>query len=164
MYAMSVEVFGGTLGQLTSLLDKGLAWAAERQFDATVLGGVRLAPDMLPLSRQVQLASDFAKNSSARLAGREPPRFDDDETDLPALKHRIVRTLDYLGTLEPAAFEGSETRMVEVPLRDRTLSLPGLPFLQRWALPNFFFHATTTYALLRHNGVAVGKRDFLGPV
>lgn len=164
MYAMSVEVFAGTLGQLTGCLDKGTAWASERSFDPSVLIGARLAPDMLPFARQVQLACDFAKNSAARLAGLEPPQYSDDETSFQELKARIARTREYLGTFESAAFEGSEARAVSVPLRDRTLTMQGLPFLQQWALPNFFFHVTTAYAILRHNGVPLGKRDYLGPI
>jgi hypothetical protein len=117
---------------------------------------------MFALTRQVQLACDFAKNSSARLAGIDPPRIEDTETTLEELRARVTKTLDFLKTVTPAAIDGSETRDIKVPLRTRTLEMQGLPFLQRWALPNFYFHFTTIYAILRHNGVDLGKADFLG--
>jgi len=139
-----------------------VANAKARGFDTSVLVNSRLAPDMLPLSKQVQLTSDFAKNSMARLAGVEPPKFEDNETTMDELLARVKKTLDYIGTLPAAAFEGSETRDIRIPLRDRTVEFKGLPFLQHWALPNFFFHFVTAYNLLRHNGVDIGKRDFLG--
>jgi hypothetical protein len=110
----------------------------------------------------VQLASDFAKNSTARLAGIDPPKFADEEATLDELKARIAKTLDYLGTVSASALEGSEDRDITIPLRDRKLEMKGLPFLQRWALPNFYFHVVTAYDILRHNGVDVGKLDYLG--
>jgi hypothetical protein len=119
---------------------------------------------MFPLLRQVQLACDFAKNSTARLAAQEPPRFPDEEQTFEELAARVARTIDYVKSVPAAAFEGAETRDITVPLRDRTLTMKGLPFLQRWALPNFLFHVTTAYGILRHNGVEIGKRDFLGGV
>ena len=139
-----------------------LANAKARSFDTSVLVTARLAPDMLPFSRQVQLTSDFAKNSMARLAGVDPPKFEDNETTMDELLARVKKTLEYIDTVPAAALESSETRDIKIPLRDRTLEMKGLPFLQNWALPNFFFHFVTAYNLLRHNGVDVGKRDFLG--
>lgn len=164
MYAMSVEVMVPMLQNLSAILDKGLAHANTKGFDPAVLAGARLAPDMFPLVRQVQIAADMAKNGVARLAGQEPARFDDTETTLEQLKERIERTIGYIRNIEPQALEGSEDRDIKVPLRDRTIELKGLAFLQRWVLPNFFFHVTTAYNLLRHNGADIGKRDYLGPV
>jgi hypothetical protein len=121
----------------------------------------RLAPDMLPLTRQVQIACDAAKNSVPRLAGQEPMKIEDNEQTFDELKARIAKTIDYLKTFDPAALNGSETREIKIPARDRTLEFSGLNYLRRFALPNFFFHVTTTYAILRHNGVELGKRDYL---
>ncbi len=161
MHAMSVEVFTYTLGNLSWILEKAAADAAQRKFDPAVLLAARLAPDMLPLTRQVQIASDIAKNSVARLAGQEPPRFEDAETTIEQLRARLARTIDFLESVPASALEGSETRDIKVPVRERTLEFKGLEFLQRWAMPNVFFHVTTSYAILRHNGVDLGKRDFL---
>jgi len=163
MHAFSVEVFANTLGNLSRILEKGLAHATQRKFDPAVLLASRLAPDMLPLTRQVQIACDIAKNSVARLAAQEPPRFEDSETSIEQLRTRIARTIDYLKSVPASALEGSETRDIKVPAGERTLEFKGLDFLQRWAIPNVFFHVTTAYAILRHNGVELGKRDFLGP-
>ena len=162
MYALSHDVFRKALTQLLHVMDKGIANAKARNFDPNVLVSLRLAPDMLPFSKQVQLTSDFAKNSMARLAGLDPPKFEDNEATMDELVARVKKTLDYLTTVSASALEGSETRDIKIPLRDRTLEMKGLPFLQNWALPNFFFHYVTAYNLLRHNGVDVGKRDFLG--
>lgn len=163
MHGMSVGVFVPMLTNLAKILDKGLNSAASRKFDPLVLAGERLAPDMLPMTRQVQLACDFAKNSSARLAGQDPPRFEDAETTLPELRARIDKTIAYLKTIPAGAINGSEERDIKVPLRDRTLEVKGLSFLQGWVLPNFFFHVVTAYDILRHNGVDIGKMDYLGP-
>jgi len=162
MYAMSVEVFTPTLRSLGKILQKAAQHAAQRKFDPAILVDGRLAPDMFALAKQVQLASDFAKNSTARLMGVDAPRFEDDEKTFEELQARIARTLDYLGTAAPRAFEGAEDRDIKIPLRDQTLEMKGLPYLQKWALPNFYFHVVTAYAILRHNGVEVGKRDYLG--
>jgi uncharacterized protein len=162
MYAMSHDVFKTALTQLLHIMDKGVASAKARNFDAGVLANARLAPDMFSFVKQIQLTSDFAKNSMARLAGLDPPKFDDSETTMEDLVARVKKTLDYIGTVPAAALEGSETRDIKIPLRDRTLELKGLPFLQNWAIPNFFFHYVTAYNVLRHNGVDIGKRDFLG--
>lgn len=162
MYALSHDVFRKSLTQLQHVMDKGVANAKARNFDPNVFVSLRLAPDMLPFSKQVQLTSDFAKNSMARLAGIDPPKFEDNETTLDELLARVKKTIDYLGTVPASALEGSETRDIKIPLRDRTLEMKGLPFLQHWALPNFFFHHVTAYNVLRHNGVDIGKRDYLG--
>jgi hypothetical protein len=162
MHAMSHGVFKKALTQLLHIMEKGAASAQARNFDVAVLASSRLAPDMLPFSRQIQLASDFAKNSMARLAGVDPPRFEDIETTMEELVNRVRKTLEYIDTIEAAALQNSETRDIRIVLRDRTVEFKGLEFLQVWALPNFFFHHVTAYNLLRHNGVDVGKRDFLG--
>ena len=161
MHALSVDVFTHALGNLSWVLEKGATNAAQRKFDPNVLLAARLAPDMLPLTRQVQIACDLAKNSVARLAGQEPPRFEDTETSIEQLRTRIARTVDFLRSVPASSFEGAETRDIKVPAGERTLEFKGLDFLQRWALPNVFFHVTTAYDILRHNGVDLGKRDFL---
>ena len=161
MHALSVETFTHALGNLSLILEKAGANAAQRKFDPNVLLTARLAPDMLPLTRQVQIASDIAKNSVARLAGQQPPRFEDTESSIEQLRARIARTIDFLKSVPASAFEGSDTRDVKVPLGERTLEFKGADFLQRWAIPNVFFHVVTAYDILRHNGVDLGKRDYL---
>ena len=162
MHAMSHGVFKKALTQLLHVMDKGAANSKARNFDVSVLVSARLAPDMLPFTRQVQLTSDFAKNSMARLAGIDPPKFEDSETTMDELVARVKKTIDYIDSVSAAALEGSETRDIKIALRDRTVEFKGLAFLQVWAIPNFFFHHVTAYNLLRHNGVDIGKRDFLG--
>jgi uncharacterized protein len=162
MHALSVEVFAHALGNLSAVLGKGLAHAQQRKFEPAVLLNARLAPDMFPLTRQVQIACDVAKNSVARLAAQEPPRFPDTDSTFEELHARIARTIDYLRSVPPSALTDSETRDIKFTAGERTLEFKGLEFLQHWAIPNVFFHATTTYAILRHNGVELGKRDFLG--
>jgi len=162
MYAMTHDVFKKSLTQLLVVMEKGVANAKARNFDPNILAGSRLAPDMFAFARQIQLTSDFAKNSMARLAGVEAPKFEDSETTMDELVARVKKTLDYIDTISASALEGSETRDIKIPLRDRTIEFKGLPYLQHWAIPNFYFHFVTAYNLLRHNGVDVGKRDFLG--
>ena len=166
MFQFSVGQMLQNLRQLKIILAKGREFAAEKKLEAGVLENARLAPDMFALRRQVHLTADFAKNSCARIANvyESAPKFDDTETTFEELEARVQKTIDYLETLKPAQFAGAEDRRVVVPLRTRTLDVTGLEFLQRWTLPNFYFHLTTTYNILRHNGVAVGKQDFLGPV
>ncbi len=164
VYAVSIEIFTSALTNLSGLLEKGAAHATERKFDPAVLVSARLAPDMLPLSRQIQIACDLAKSSAARLAGQEPPRFEDNEKTFEELRARIAKTLDYLKSIPARALEGAAERDIRVPAGERTLEFKGLAFVQRWAIPNLFFHVTTAYNILRHNGVNLGKRDFLGPM
>jgi hypothetical protein len=161
MYSMSVETFLPMLVTLSSLLEKGLKFATEKKFDPAVLVNARLAPDMLPLSSQIQIACDMAKNGSARLAGQQAPRFEDNESTLEELRTRIARTIDYLKSIPASAIDGSEERDIKIPLRERTLEMKGLAFVRTWVLPNFYFHVVTSYAILRHNGVNLGKQDFL---
>ena len=161
MHALSVEVFAPALGNLSWLLEKAASNAASRKFDAAVLLNSRLAPDMLPLTRHVQIACDVAKNAVARLAAQEPPRFEDTETTIEELRARLARGIDYLKSVPAAALEGSDTRDVKFKSGERMLEFKGLEYLQRWAIPNVFFHITTAYDILRHNGVDLGKRDYL---
>jgi uncharacterized protein len=161
MHAMSVDLFAHSLGNLSWVLEKAAASAAQRKLDPAVLLAARLAPDMLPLTRQVQIASDIAKNAVARLAAQDPPRFEDTETTIEQLRARLARAVDYLKSIPASALEGAETRDIKVPAGERALEFKGLEFLQRWAIPNVFFHITTAYDILRHNGVELGKRDFL---
>jgi len=162
MQALSIDIFTYTLGNLSAILEKGVAHATDKKFDSNVLVASRLAPDRLPLARQVQISCDLAKNSVARLAGVEPPRFEDNEKTIEDLRARIAKTIDYLKSIPAGALEASEEREIKVPAGERTLEFKGLPFLQRWAIPNVFFHITTAYNILRHNGVEIGKRDYLG--
>ena len=166
MYQISVGQMLQSLRQLKVILAKGRAFAEEEKLDAGVLENGRLAPDMFSLRRQIHLTADFAKLSCARLASLQDsaPKFDDTEMTFEELEARVQKTVDYLETLKPAQFEGSEQRRISLPLRTRTLDLTAIDFVQRWALPNFYFHLTTAYNILRHNGVPVGKQDFLGPV
>jgi uncharacterized protein len=164
MYQASVPVFLHTLGALSAILDKAAAHAAQRKVEPSVLLNTRLFPDMFPFVRQVQLAADFAKGTSARLAGIDVPKFADTEATLDELKARIARTVDFLKTLQPAQIDGSENRDITIPIGGQPQLFKGQPYLLHFALPNFFFHATTAYDILRHCGVEVGKRDFIGPV
>ncbi|MBX6323532.1 MAG: DUF1993 domain-containing protein, partial [Rhodospirillaceae bacterium] len=136
--------------------------AAARKIEPAVLLGARLYPDMFPFTRQVQLASDFAKGAGARLAGLEVPRYEDTETTFDELKARIGRTLDFLDGLKPAQFEGAEEREIALTIAGQPIRFKGLGYLTGFALPNFYFHAATAYDILRHCGVEIGKRDFMG--
>ncbi len=162
MYAASVPVFVRTLGSLSEILKKGEADAKARGYDAANLVNARLAPDMLPLAKQVQIASDSAKGCVARLAGIEAPVMADTETTFPELIERVAKTLAFLGTVQAAQIDGSEGREIVLKMRGNEVKFQGQTFLLHFALPNFFFHVTTTYAILRHNGVTLGKSDFLG--
>lgn len=164
MYQASVPAFIKTLENLSAILDKAVAHAEAKKIDPNALLGARLFPDMYPLVRQVQLTSDFAKNGAGRLAAIDPPKFPDNEASFEELKERIKKTIDFLKGLKPAQIDGSEAREISFPIGGKPRSFQGQTYLLHWALPNFFFHATTAYDLLRHNGVEVGKRDFLGAV
>jgi len=164
MYQASVPVFLRTLAALAGILDKAAAHAAQRKIEPSVLLNARLFPDMFAFVRQVQLAADFAKGASARLAGIDVPKFADTESTFDELQARIAKTVDFLKTLTPAQIDGSENRDITIPLGGQPQSFKGQPYLLHFALPNFFFHATTAYDILRHCGVEVGKRDFIGPL
>ena len=162
MYQASVTVFTRSLTALSVILDKAAADAETRGIDPSVLINARLAPDMFALARQVQIAADTARNATANLAGVTPPSHPDTETTFPELKARIAAVLDYMKGFKPEQFEGAETRTVVMKMRTGDLSFAGADYLLGFALPNLYFHAATAYDILRHNGVAVGKRDFLG--
>lgn len=164
MYEASIPVFIHTLGTLRGLLEKGAAHAETRKFDPSVLVNSRIAPDMFPLARQVQIASDAAKGAAARLSATEAPKFEDVEKTFAELIARVDKTIDYLKSVKPAQIDGSEDRQILLKFPQLELTLTGLTYLRQWALPNFFFHVTTTYNLLRHNGVEIGKRDYLGAI
>ncbi|MFL6606510.1 MAG: DUF1993 family protein [Steroidobacteraceae bacterium] len=163
MYQASVPAFVRALNNLASILEKGAAHAQARKIDEAVLLGSRLFPDMFPLARQVQLASDIAKSGAGRLAGAEFPAFEDKEATFQELIERTRNTVTYLQTLRPAQIDGSEEKTVTWQTRSSTRSMEGLPYLMQHLLPNIHFHVTTAYAILRHNGIELGKKDFLGP-
>ncbi|MET0535922.1 MAG: DUF1993 domain-containing protein [Steroidobacter sp.] len=164
MYEASIPTFLLTLGNLQKILEKAVAHAEGRKFDPNVFASTRLFPDMLPLARQIQIASDSAKGAAARLSGTEPPKFEDNETTIPELSARVAKTIDYLKSVKPEQFAGAEERTIVIKTSRNTFNFSGVNFLRHWALPNFFFHVTTTYALLRQGGVEIGKADFLGQV
>ena len=161
MYSASVPVFVRNLGNLLAWLDKAEAHAKARQFDPANYLGLRLAPDMLPFAKQIQIVSDTAKGCVARLAGVEIPKWDDTEATLDELRIRIRKTLDYVQDFGAERFAGSEARVITLALRSGELQFSGQRYLEHWALPNFYFHVTTAYALLRHAGVELGKSDYL---
>jgi hypothetical protein len=162
---MAIDTFVPMLRSLLKIIDKAAQHASAKSFDGTVLANARLAPDMFPLIRQVQIACDTAKNGTARLMGREPPKFEDNEQSLDQLKGRIEKTIDYLEKADPAAFNGAEERDIRIPLpKELVLEMKGLQYLRDWALPHFYFHVVTAYDILRHNGVDIGKFDYLSHV
>jgi len=167
-YAMSkasLPVFEIELNALSGVLDKGAAHAAAKKIDPSVFVQGRLAPDMFPLVRQVQIACDQAKNGAARLAGVEAPVFEDKEATFDEIKARIARTLAYVKTLDPKAIDGAADREITFPLGPNNKGhMKGDDYLTHFVLPNLYFHATAAYAILRHYGVDVGKRDFLGAI
>ena len=162
MYAASVPVVRQMLGSLSAVLAKGEAYAAARNVDPSVLLQSRLFPDMLPLTKQVQIAADFSKGLCARLAGVDVPSYADDEASFPELQARIKKTLDFIATIPADKFEGSEERDVSITFRGNTSHFKGQPYLLHYAMPQIVFHVTTAYAILRHNGVELGKKDFVG--
>jgi len=162
-YDAAVPAYLQMLNSLTGLLTKAEAHCAARKIDPSVLLGSRLFPDMLPLSKQIQLVSDFATKGCARLTHSEVPSNPDTETSFAELKQRLARTIDYVKSFRPEQFEGAETKDVTFPSGpNKTTTMKGQEFLSAFSLPNFYFHATTAHGILRHNGVEIGKRDFLG--
>lgn len=162
LYEVAIPTFLHTLESLKSVLEKAVAHAEARKFDPNVFVTMRLYPDMLPLNRQVQIASDAAKGAAARLSNTEPPKFEDNETTMPELMARIAKTIDYLQSFKPEQFADDDNRVITVKTPRMTFNFKAADFVRHWALPNFFFHVTTTYALLRHGGVELGKASFLG--
>jgi hypothetical protein len=161
MYTASVPVFVRLLGNLSKWIDKAEAHAQAKKFDPSVYLSARLAPDMLHFTRQIQIACDGAKFCMARLAGVEAPKYEDNEASLADLKGRIAKTMAYIQSVPAEQVVGSEDRDINVPRRDGVLVMKGEAYLKHYAMPNFYFHITTAYALLRHNGVELGKADFL---
>jgi len=162
-YDATVPAFLQILGSLTGLLAKAEAHCKAKNIQPEVLLGARLYPDMLPLSRQIQLACDFAAKGCARLSHSEVPSTPDTEKTFDELRQRLAKTIDYVKTFKPAQFDGADSRDVSFPAGpDKTITLKGQQFLNNFAFPNFYFHAATTHGILRHNGVEIGKRDFLG--
>jgi uncharacterized protein len=163
MHTVALPVINQMLGAMSLWLDKAQSHAEARRFDPNNFLTLRLAPDMLPFPRQVQIACDNAKGCVARLAGMEIPKFEDNEASLVELKARIAKTLDFVNSVPASAFEGSEMRPIEIPMRNADpLRFTGERYLLNFALPNIYFHVTTAYALLRQAGVEVGKGDYLG--
>ncbi|MDB5978855.1 MAG: hypothetical protein JWR07_5615 [Nevskia sp.] len=162
MYQASVPVFIRYLGNLRAILEKAASHAEAKKIDPATLVGSRLYPDMAPLSRQIQLASDMAKSAPSRLAGVEPPKFEDTESTFPQLLERIDKTVAHLKSFKIEQIDGSEQRPINLKTANGPLTLNGLPYLTQFLLPNFLFHVTTAYGILRHNGVELGKADYLG--
>ena len=162
LYSASVPIYQMGLNNLKGVLAKGAAFAVAKKIDESVLMSARLAPDMLPMSRQVQIACDFAKGSIARLAGLEVPKWEDTEKSFADLAARIDKTVAYVGEFTAAQIDGQEDRNIELTIAGNSMSFKGQPYLLNVAMPNFYFHLTTAYAILRHNGVEIGKNDFLG--
>lgn len=162
MSSASLPILTTMLGNLSYFLDKGQEDADTRKFDSAVLAQSRLAPDMLPLTRQVLIACDAAKNGIARISGVEAPKFEDSESTFAELKARVQKTLDWLATVSPDRINGTEEKEITFQAgRNETRTMKAEAYLAQWMLPNFFFHVTTAYAILRHNGVKLGKAEYL---
>jgi hypothetical protein len=162
MYDASIPAFIRILGNLSAILDKAAAYAEAKKIDPSVLVNARLAPDMFPLSRQVQIATDGVKGCAARLAGVDVPSYPDTESTFPELKARIAKTADFLKGFKPAQIDGSEERKVAFKVGGQDRSFLGKPYLFEYVIPNLYFHVTTAYGILRHNGLEIGKKDYLG--
>jgi len=166
MHNASVGVYLKILGNLNTMLEKAEKWTADRKIDPNAILLARLAPDMFTFTRQVQIATDMAKGTAARLAGEEPPRYEDNEGSFADLRARVAKTIAYLQSLKAEAFTGSETRTITLKLgppgNQREMNFVGLDYLQGFGTPNVYFHFSMVYALLRHNGLEIGKRDYTG--
>lgn len=162
MYSASVPMLKQMLEALSNVLGKAAEYATERKIDPAVFVASRLAPDMLPLARQVHIATDMSKAGIARLGGAEVPKFEDDETTLEALQQRCAKTVAFISSVPASAIDGSEDKAISFQAGKREMSFTGQNYLLQWVIPNMMFHVTTAYDILRHNGVPVGKRDFLG--
>ena len=162
MYQASAPRFANTLNNLSAILDKTQAHVEAKKIDPAVLLASRLYPDMFPLVRQIQIASDNAKGPVARLAGVEVPKYEDTEETIADLKARIARTVDFVSSFKPAQIDGSEDKDIHLKLGPREVDWKGMQYLLGFALPNFYFHVVTAYDILRHNGVEIGKRDYIG--
>lgn len=161
MHAVSAGVFARNLNNLSSMLTKAEQQAKAKGYDPAVLLSARLAPDMFPLTRQVQIACDHAKGCVARLAGHTPEVMEDTETTFEGLHARIRKVLAIVEGYKPDQFDGSETREITIKIPNSEFKFSGLDYVTQWAMPNFYFHLTMAYAILRHNGIELGKKDFL---
>ena len=162
MYQASVPVFDKNLANLAAILTKAAAWAETRKIEPSVLLSARLAPDMFALTRQVQITCDFAKGTCARLAGVESPKYEDNEASFADLQARLAKTRQFLTSIQAAQIDGSEEKQIRFKAGPRELEFKGQGYLTGFALPNFYFHYTTAYAILRHNGLDLSKSDFIG--
>jgi len=162
MYQASIPVFVRMLGNLSAILDKAAAHAETKKIDPAIFVNARLAPDMFPLSRQVQIATDMVKGCAARLAGIEVPSYENNETTFADLQERITKTVAFLQSVSASQIDGSEDRKITLKFGSKELNFLGQAYLLDFVLPNFHFHLTTTYAILRHNGVEIGKKDYVG--
>jgi uncharacterized protein len=162
MYQVSVPRFVNILGNLSNILDKAQAYVDAKKIDTVTLTTYRLFPDMLPMTTQIQIACDAAKGVVARLAGVEIPVYEDNEKTLSDLKARIAKTIAFIQTVTPGQIDGTEDKEIVIKRGDKETHYKGMQFLLGHALPNFYFHVTTAYNILRHNGVEIGKRDYLG--
>jgi hypothetical protein len=162
MYQASAPRLANSLTNLSTILDKAAAHAEAKKIDPSVLLQSRLYPDMLPLLRQVQISSDNAKGAVARLAGVEVPKYEDTEETIADLKQRLAKTIDFVSSFKPAQIDGSEEKDIHLKLGPTEVTFKGMQYLLGFVLPNFYFHVVTAYDILRHNGVEIGKRDFIG--
>ena len=162
MYQASVPQFVKMLTNLSNILKKGEEFAGTKGIDSAALVEGCLAPDMFPLSKQVQIACDQVKNGMARLAGVEPPKFEDNETTFAQLQDRIAKTIAFANSLKPAQVDGTEAKEIKFSIKEWSFEFVGEQYLLTWIMPNFYFHVTTAYDILRHNGVEIGKSDYLG--
>ena len=162
MYQASIPQLEKMLTNLSNILKKGEEFAKVKNIDESVLINARLAPDMFPLAKQVQIACDQVKNGMARLAGVEPPAFDDNETTFAQLQERIAKTITFAKSITPVQLDGSETKEIRFSIKEWKFEFVGEQYLLTWIIPNFYFHVTTAYNILRHNGVEIGKADYLG--
>ena len=162
MYQSSIPVFIHNLNNLSAILKKAENHSEAKKIDHTVFLNSRLAPDMFPLVRQIQIVSDTVKAGAARLAGIEIPSFEDNETSFSDLQNRISKTIKFLETIKPEQIDGSEEKKISYVQRGKENNFIGLPYLLNWVLPNLYFHITVAYSILRHNGVEIGKKDYLG--
>jgi len=163
MYDASISPLKRALSNLSHILKKGEEHADAKKIEHSVLLNARLFPDMFPLSQQVQIATDMSKGAAARLAGLEVPSYEDNETTFEQLQARIAKTIAFIDSVQPAQLEGAETREITINVRKMELKFTGQSYLLAWVNPNVYFHVTTAYNILRHNGVELGKPDFLGP-
>jgi hypothetical protein len=164
LYDVCIPALTRGLTNMSGILDKAETYAAAKKIESTVLAQIRLYPDMHPMSRQVQIACDTAKGAGARLAGIEAPKHEDNETTLPELKARVAKTLDFLKTITPAQVSGDDERTIEIKFPNGSWKFTARAYVNGFVLPNFYFHATMVYALLRKSGLEIGKSDFLGPI